>query len=101
MTPHSCRHTYVSQMQELDVDLVTIQSSVEHADVDMTKHYLHVQDPVRLGAITKFDEAFFETTSGTFKDHRALQKFLMTSILVRFRCKKLRASKLYAFKNRV
>ena len=31
-----------------------------HADVDMTKHYLHVQDPVRLGAIAKFDAAFFE-----------------------------------------
>lgn len=60
LTPHSCRHTYVSQMQALGVDLATIQSLVGHADVDMTKHYLHVQDPVRLGAIAKFDEAFFE-----------------------------------------
>ena len=50
----------VSQMQALGVDLATIQSLVGHADVDMTKHYLHVQDPVRMGAIRKFDEAFFE-----------------------------------------
>ena len=51
LTPHSCRHTYVSQMQALGIDLATIQSLVGHADVDMTKHYLHVQDPVRLNAI--------------------------------------------------
>lgn len=62
LTPHSCRHTYVSQMQALGVDLATIQSLVGHADVDMTKHYLHVQDPVRQNAIAKFEDAFFEKT---------------------------------------
>ena len=45
-------------MQALGVDLATIQSLVGHADVDMTKHYLHVQDPIRIAAITKFDRAF-------------------------------------------
>lgn len=60
LAPHSCRHTYVSQMQALGVDLATIQSFVGHADVDMTKHYLHVQDPVKLTAIAKFNSAFFE-----------------------------------------
>ncbi len=58
LTPHSCRHTYVSQMQMLGVDLATIQSIVGHADVDMTKHYLHVQEPVKLVAIGKFSSAF-------------------------------------------
>lgn len=58
LTPHCCRHTYVSQMQALGVDLATIQSIVGHADVDMTKHYLHVQDSIRLAAIDKFSEAF-------------------------------------------
>ena len=58
LTPHSCRHTYVSQMQMLGVDLATIQSIVGHADVDMTKHYLHVQEPVKLAAIGKFSSAF-------------------------------------------
>lgn len=60
LPPHCCRHTYVSQMQMLGVDLATIQSIVGHADVDMTKHYLHVQDPVRQAAIEKFSNAFSE-----------------------------------------
>ena len=47
-------------MQAPGVDLATIQSLICHADVDMTKHYLHVQDPVRLNAIAMFDNAFFE-----------------------------------------
>jgi site-specific recombinase XerD len=45
-------------MQALGVDLSTIQSIVGHADVDMTKHYLHVQDSIRQAAIDKFSEAF-------------------------------------------
>lgn len=60
LTPHSCRHTFVSQMQAIGVDLATIQSIVGHADVDMTKHYLHVQDPVRLNATQRFDDEFFK-----------------------------------------
>ena len=58
LTPHSCRHTYVSQMQALGVDLPTIQSIVGHADIDMTQHYLHVQDNVRQEAVERFSEAF-------------------------------------------
>lgn len=58
LTPHSCRHTYVSQMQALGVDMSTIQSIVGHADVNMTQHYLHVQDEIRQSAIDKFSRAF-------------------------------------------
>lgn len=58
LTPHSCRHTYVSQMQALGVDLETIQSIVGHADIDMTKHYLDVQLPKRLEAVDLFSKAF-------------------------------------------
>ena len=58
LTPHSCRHTYVSQLQALGVDLPTIQSIVGHADIDMTQHYLHVQDSIRQQAVSKFAEAF-------------------------------------------
>lgn len=58
LTPHSCRHTYVSQLQALGVDLSTIQSLVGHVDTDMTQHYLHVQTPVRLDAAERFSEAF-------------------------------------------
>ena len=55
LTPHSCRHTYVSQMQALGVD---IQSIVGHADTEMTEHYLHVQESIRQSAIQLFSEAF-------------------------------------------
>ena len=58
LTPHCCRHTYVSQMQALGVDLQTIQSIVGHAEIDMTEHYLHVQDPVRQDAVNRFSDAF-------------------------------------------
>lgn len=58
LTPHSCRHTYVSQMQALGVDMATIQSMVGHADLDMTQHYLHVQSPVKQKAVQVFDQAF-------------------------------------------
>ena len=58
LTPHSCRHTYVSQMQAVGVDLATIQSIVGHADLDMTRHYLHVQEPVRQAAAERFSEIF-------------------------------------------
>ncbi|MBR5534172.1 MAG: tyrosine-type recombinase/integrase, partial [Ruminiclostridium sp.] len=58
LTPHSCRHTYVSQMQALGVDLATIQSIVGHADLDMTKHYLHVQESIRQDAVERFSKAF-------------------------------------------
>ena len=58
LTPHCCRHTYVSIMQSIGVDLGTIQSIVGHATLDMTKHYLHVQDSVRQDAINRFSAAF-------------------------------------------
>lgn len=58
LPPHCCRHTYVSQMQALGVDIQTIQSIVGHADIDMTQHYLHVQASVRNSAVEKFSTAF-------------------------------------------
>ncbi|MBP3313480.1 MAG: site-specific integrase [Oscillospiraceae bacterium] len=58
LTPHSCRHTYVSMLQSLGVSMETIQSIAGHADTDMTQHYLHVQESIRQDAIEKFSNAF-------------------------------------------
>lgn len=58
LTPHCCRHTYVSQMQALNVPLETIQSIVGHADIDMTTHYLHMQESQRQAAVNRFAETF-------------------------------------------
>lgn len=66
LTPHCCRHTYVSQLQALGVSIETIQSIVGHADIDMTRHYLHVQDNIRLEAVDRFSEAFSKKGKGTF-----------------------------------
>ncbi|MBQ8241733.1 MAG: site-specific integrase [Bacteroides sp.] len=66
LTPHCCRHTYVSQLQALGVSVETIQSIVGHADIDMTKHYLHVQESIRQDAVQRFSEAFSKTGRGVF-----------------------------------
>lgn len=65
LTPHCCRHTYVSQLQALGVSVETIQSIVGHADIDMTRHYLHVQENIRLEAVERFSEAFSQKGRGT------------------------------------
>lgn len=58
LTPHSCRHTYVSQLQAVGVDVSTIQSIVGHAEIEMTEYYLHVQDMIKRDAVNKFSAAF-------------------------------------------
>ena len=60
LTPHSCRHTFVTQMQALGVDIPTIQKIVGHADLDMTQHYLHVRKEVQEEAVERFSEKFKE-----------------------------------------
>lgn len=58
LSPHSCRHTYISMLQMLNVNFETIRDLSGHVHVDMTRHYLHVQEPSRLEAARKFSEAF-------------------------------------------
>ena len=66
LTVHCCRHTYVSQLQALGVSVETIQSIVGHADIDMTRHYLHVQENIRQDAAQRFSDAFSKKGKGTF-----------------------------------
>lgn len=58
LNPHNCRHSYISHMQNLGVDMDTIKSIAGHSTVNMTQHYLHVQDKIRKEAVEKFSEAF-------------------------------------------
>ena len=60
LSPHCCRHTYVSQLQAQGVPLETIQSLTGHADVDMTEHYLHVQKEVKEDAAQKLNSLFIK-----------------------------------------
>ena len=66
LTPHCCRHTYVSQLVALGVDVKTIQSMVGHADVDMTLYYAHAQESSRQDAIARFNEVFSRKGRGTY-----------------------------------
>lgn len=58
LTPHCCRHTFVSMMQMIGVDFETIRFASGHAEIDMTRHYLHVQAPKQLDAAQRFSDAF-------------------------------------------
>jgi integrase len=58
LTPHCCRHSYVSHMQALGVNLETIKGLVGHADIDMTEQYLHLQEQQIQAAIEKYSAAF-------------------------------------------
>ena len=49
-------------MQALGIDMETIKSIVGHADLDMTRHYLHVQEPIRQAAVKKLSDAFEENS---------------------------------------
>ena len=60
LTPHSCRHTYVSQMQGIGVDIDTICRMAGPVEADMTKHYLHVRYPIRKDAVTRFSDTFVD-----------------------------------------
>ena len=64
LTPHCCRHTYVSQMIAMGVDPKTVQSIVGHADIDMTFYYAHAQEPQRQEAVQRFSEAFTKNGRG-------------------------------------
>lgn len=64
LPPHCCRHTYVTQLQSLGVDINTIQSLVGHSAISMTQHYLHVQRPVQEVAVASFSDRFVPKLEG-------------------------------------
>ena len=76
LTPHCCRHTYVSQMIAMGVDPKTVQSIVGHADIDMTFYYAHAQEPQRQEAVQRFSEAFTKNGRGV---HGNILDFIKSS----------------------
>lgn len=55
LTPHCCRHTYVSQLQAAGVPMETIRDLTGHAEIEMTTKYLHVQDAQKKKAVSALD----------------------------------------------
>ena len=66
LTPHCCRHTYVTQLLALGVDPKTIQAMVGHADIDMTLYYAHAQESSKQAAIERYNEAFSNRGGGLY-----------------------------------
>lgn len=66
LTPHCCRHTYVTQMLALGIDPKTIQALVGHAEIDMTMYYAHAQESSKQAAISRYDEAFSASGGGLY-----------------------------------
>ena len=66
LTPHCCRHTYVTQLLALGVDPKTIQAMVGHADIDMTLYYAHAQETSKQAAIERYNEAFSNRGGGLY-----------------------------------
>lgn len=58
LSPHCCRHTYISQLQASGVDAETIRVLAGHADIDMTAHYMHIQSETKKAAVQKLDSVF-------------------------------------------
>lgn len=55
LSPHCCRHTYVSLMQAESVPMEVIRALVGHAKRNMTEHYLHVMETVKIEAVNKLN----------------------------------------------
>jgi len=51
LTPHCCRHTYVTRLQAKGVPLETIARLVGHADLETTEVYLHLSDAALESAV--------------------------------------------------
>ena len=52
LSPHCCRHTYVTMLQHQGVSLETIASLTGHTNINMTREYLHVQPDTKLSAVS-------------------------------------------------
>lgn len=55
---HNCRHSYVSFLQAVGVDLATVQSLAGHATKSMSLYYTHVADSTKENAVEKLTALF-------------------------------------------
>lgn len=64
LSPHCCRHTFVSLMQGLDVSLEVIQKMTGHSNLRMTQHYLHPYKDAMEKAADCFSKKFPSQAQG-------------------------------------
>ena len=58
LSPHCCRHTYISQLQHSGANIDVIRTLAGHSKENQTRHYLHVQNQVQLDAVAKLNNLF-------------------------------------------
>ena len=55
LTPHCCRHTYITKLQAKGVPMETIARLVGHSRVTTTDGYLHIQNAALEKAVAVLD----------------------------------------------
>lgn len=55
LSPHCCRHTYISRLQALGVAVETIARLAGHADVTTTAGYMHISPETLAAAVAVLD----------------------------------------------
>jgi len=58
LTPHCCRHTFVSMMRMNEVDISVLKAFTGHTQTKMVDHYTHVRDSACEAASAKLAAAF-------------------------------------------
>ncbi len=64
VTPHVCRHAYVTLMHAATCSLETIGDYVGHSSTYMTNHYRHLLEGERKQDVARFDAYFASQTGG-------------------------------------
>ncbi len=55
LSPHCCRHTYVTLLQRQGVPMETIARLTGHTDIKTTGNYLHISDDTLASAVTALE----------------------------------------------
>ena len=55
LSPHCCRHTYVTELQAKSVPMETIAKLVGHSNIGVTDNYLHISMDTLMGAVSSLD----------------------------------------------
>jgi len=63
LTPHCCRHTYVTQLHAHGVDMSTIKALAGHSRRDVTEGYLHISPEALADAANRLNDLFDEIGS--------------------------------------
>ena len=63
LTPHCCRHTYISHLEDAKTDFAVIQALAGQSERTSTFNYIHPQSPAILAAVGKIEELLSVPTS--------------------------------------